>query len=280
VVRALPTPAAAAVASAAIRLPGIPYLTPPLVAPLKVARKLAENRLLAAAGPRYIVPSAAMQLALVRNGVADTQIAVIPHGVPEKERLPLAAAGARPLRFLSVGRINRVKGVHVLAAAVAQLAAAGHAFEITVAGRAVGKAEERYLDSILRTQLPQAPIAFRGHLAHDVVYDALADCDVLVLPTICVEAFGLTVAEALSVGRPVIATRCGGPEDMVTDGVNGLLVPPNDAAALAAAMTRLIEHPDELAQMAAAAAAPMTLTAHAAAVAAEYEQAIAAGQSA
>jgi glycosyltransferase involved in cell wall biosynthesis len=62
-----------------------------------------------------------------------------------------------------------------------------------------------------------------------------------VLPTKAPEALGNVVHEAMSKGRAMIGTRPGGQEDMIDDGVTGLLVPGGDAGALAAAMSRLIE---------------------------------------
>ena len=58
------------------------------------------------------------------------------------------------------------------------------------------------------------------------------------------EPFGQVVVEAMGVGRPVIAAAAGGPLEIVTDGIDGLLTPPGDADALAAAMTRLADDPD------------------------------------
>jgi glycosyltransferase involved in cell wall biosynthesis len=62
-----------------------------------------------------------------------------------------------------------------------------------------------------------------------------------VLPTKAPEALGNVVHEAMSKGRAMIGTRPGGQEDMIDDGVTGLLVPGGDAGALASAMSRLIE---------------------------------------
>jgi glycosyltransferase involved in cell wall biosynthesis len=53
-----------------------------------------------------------------------------------------------------------------------------------------------------------------------------------------------TLLESMAAGIPVVATRVGGNPEVVEDGVSGLLVPPRDSAALAAAMARLLEDPD------------------------------------
>lgn len=60
------------------------------------------------------------------------------------------------------------------------------------------------------------------------------------------EAFGLNIAEALALGKPVLATRSGGSEQQIKDGVNGWLVSSNDTDALATKIRHIIAHSDEL----------------------------------
>lgn len=63
------------------------------------------------------------------------------------------------------------------------------------------------------------------------------------------ESFSLTCQEASAAGLPVIASRCGGPEEIIVDGETGFLVPVDDVAATAQAMTRILEDPDAAARM-------------------------------
>ncbi len=88
-------------------------------------------------------------------------------------------------------------------------------------------------------------------IAHRVVFTGRRDdipavtaaLDVAVLPSYR-EAQGLTILEAMALSRPVVASNVGGIPEMITDGVTGLLVPPHDAEALAAAIARLLaDHP-------------------------------------
>jgi glycosyltransferase involved in cell wall biosynthesis len=65
----------------------------------------------------------------------------------------------------------------------------------------------------------------------------------LVLPSVTPEPFGRTVVEAMAAGCPPVATAAGGPLESVEDGLSGLLVPPDDAEALAGAISRLLADP-------------------------------------
>jgi len=76
---------------------------------------------------------------------------------------------------------------------------------------------------------------------HDVP-DLLNAMDIFVLPSYS-EGLSLALLEAMAAGKPVIATAVGGTPEVVTDGDNGLLIPPRDAGSLAAALTRLLSDP-------------------------------------
>lgn len=84
---------------------------------------------------------------------------------------------------------------------------------------------------------------FTNHVpVTDIVsYQQKALCTVM--PTRGFESFSYTVLEPMSCGCPVVATRCGGPAEIVTDGLDGLLVPPGDTKALTIALERLIKNP-------------------------------------
>ena len=72
----------------------------------------------------------------------------------------------------------------------------------------------------------------------------MAALDVLVLPSLQPEPFGLVVLEAMAAGCPVIATNHGGPVEVIEDGVTGVLVPPTDPGPMAEALLMLLREPD------------------------------------
>jgi glycosyltransferase involved in cell wall biosynthesis len=83
-----------------------------------------------------------------------------------------------------------------------------------------------------------------GYVPDDALPSLYRNADVFVLPSKSGEGFGLVVLEAMASGLPVIATKSGGVIDLVADGVNGRLVPPNDARALARALSELVDVAD------------------------------------
>ncbi|GAA0680402.1 glycosyltransferase [Dyella marensis] len=154
-----------------------------------------------------------------------------------------ASFGERPLgepadggdfTFLTVGGLNENKGIHLLFEAFAR----GFASEPGVRLRIGGHGPERARLEKLAAQLGIADrVAFLGALTRQQVAEELARVQALVHPS-RYETFGVAIVEALAMGRPVVATRCGGPEGIVT-ARDGLLVPVDDIDALARAMHEL-----------------------------------------
>ncbi|MDI6840240.1 MAG: glycosyltransferase family 4 protein [bacterium] len=75
------------------------------------------------------------------------------------------------------------------------------------------------------------------------VLDIMAASDIIVHASIGPEPFGLVIIEAISVGKPVIASRIGAPKEIIEDGVDGILVPPKDSEAIANACIKLLKDP-------------------------------------
>jgi len=138
----------------------------------------------------------------------------------------------------AVGRLDPVKGVRHLVDAFAQLK--GFATEQYLL--LVGDGEERtMLETRARELGVGARVVFTG-LRRDVP-DLLHVMDIYALPSLN-EGYGRVLIEAMSAGLPVVASSVGGVPSLIRDGVNGLLVPPAEPDALAAAVTRLAQSPD------------------------------------
>lgn len=141
-----------------------------------------------------------------------------------------------PFRALTIAHLTSRKGVDVLLRAVRLLVERGcHGFHVTVGG----DGPERSQLEALTAELELGDrVRFVGRMMPIEVRDALRQCDAFVLPSRR-ESFGVVLAEAMCCGKPVVATRCGGTEYVVTEDC-GLLVPVDDAEALARAMDSLI----------------------------------------
>jgi sugar transferase (PEP-CTERM/EpsH1 system associated) len=132
----------------------------------------------------------------------------------------------------TVGRLVPVKDQATLVDAVAELGRGGVTATLVIAGdgperaRLEARAAERGVDLRLLGYRPD-------------VDRVLAALDVFVLSSTS-EGLSNTILEAMAAGRPVVATRVGGAEEMIADGVTGVLVPPSDASAMAGALRRVL----------------------------------------
>ena len=191
---------------------------------------------------RFIALTAEGALDIVRHALPPSRLVIIPNGVDLGCFKPLiwpATAESEPMRLLFVGRLGREKGLDVLLDALAKLRG-----RVAVTLRVVGVGEEQ---ERLRRQTHLAGldehVEFRGRRT-DVVPE-YAWCELLVIPS-RFEGMPNVVLEALSSGRPVLGTRVGGTAELVQPGVNGWLVPSDDADALAEAIARVSMQRDKL----------------------------------
>jgi glycosyltransferase involved in cell wall biosynthesis len=136
-----------------------------------------------------------------------------------------------------VGGIQRRKGQLDLVEAAARLVTQFSNLVFVLCGEAT---DPEYHARVLR-RIEELGLGahFRFPGFRSDVRSLLAHCELLVHPAHS-EGFGLVIIEAMAAGRPVVSTRSGGPEEIVEDGVSGLLVPVGDPAALAAAIARVL----------------------------------------
>ncbi len=148
------------------------------------------------------------------------------------------------LKIVMVGRLAPWKGQSVFLDAFAKAFPAGDA-RAALAGAALF-GEDAY-EGQISAQIDDLGIAdrvdFLGFV--DDVPGLLASCDILVHASTVPEPFGQVVVEGMAAGLAVAATDVGGPAEVITDGVDGVLFPPNDVDALSAVLSRLAESPDE-----------------------------------
>jgi len=183
------------------------------------------------------------------NGFVDTlrtPTHVIPVGVDgDVFRLkPPRGPGDRE-RLLFVGWINYIKGMDILIDSLSALVRRRPCLELTIVGGALFRHKQRQQEELLRKVEAAgltAHVTFTGPQDAVGVARYMRESDVLVLPSRR-ESCGSVLLEALASGTPVVATRCGGPEELVTDDV-GVLVPVEDSAALATGIEHVLDRRD------------------------------------
>ena len=151
------------------------------------------------------------------------------------------------------GRLIEEKGIDVLIRATARLIAEHRDIRLIVVGSDAqnvslhGEPLAPKLDTLARQFGIADHVDFLGARGDaERWYNAM---DILVLPSTCSEAFGLTVAEALACRRPAVASRVGGIPEILSGPLDELLVPPGDGEALAAVLKRLIDDPERRARL-------------------------------
>lgn len=161
---------------------------------------------------------------------------VIPNAVDAPERPEARAEPGGPLRMVSVGGLIPRKGPGLAVEAVAELRRRGHDARLTWIGDGPSRAEVASLAERLGVD---DVVDLAGTLPPDAVLKALAASDLFLLPT-SVETFGVSIAEALLSGRPVVVGANGGQRDFVRE-PDGILVAERTGSAYADAVERSLE---------------------------------------
>lgn len=165
---------------------------------------------------------------------------VLPYGCPPARPLEDVLKARRKsdkLKVLFVGSLSQRKGLAYLLNAIEQL---GDRAELTLVGRksAVCRPLEKATEK--HTWIESLP--------HAQILELMATQDVLVFPSLF-EGFGLVLTEALSQGLPIITTTNTAAPDLITDGMEGFIVPIRDSDAIAAKLELLYNDPDRLQDM-------------------------------
>ena len=222
---------------AAARLAGVPGIVATeqlmLEFPLPPHVRI-QQRFVAGGVDRFIAVSEHVTDELADLGWPREKFIVIPNTV-DLRRFPAAptprAAGERVV--LALARLDPQKGLDHLVRAAARMPDV----TVRIAGGGPLRGE---LEELARAQGVDDRVTFLGERSD--VPELLEACDVFVLPSLY-EGLPLSILEAMAAGRPVVATDIPGTRQAVHDGRTGLLVPPGDDAALATAITRVLDDP-------------------------------------
>ena len=176
----------------------------------------------------------------LRRAVPAAALEIVPNGVDVG-----AFAGAEPRadlppgrRILWVNRLDAQKGFPIAVAAFSKVLEDVPNAVLVV----VGEGKDREALGLL-TESARARVDMRGAVPNEQVPAFHAACEEFVSPAVGQESFGIALVEAMAAGLPVVATDIPGYREVVSDGVEGLLVAPRDPEALAAGLVRVLTEP-------------------------------------
>lgn len=171
----------------------------------------------------------------VPRGLRGADRRVVPFGVNIP---PYESATLGDLRVLVLGRLEKSKGIFDALGAFELIAEDFPAASLVFVGDGSERAAlER---EVMRIGLDRQ-VFVAGRLPHGEVQAKINEACLLLCASHG-EPFGMAILEAMAAGRPVVATRSGGPTELIEDGVNGFLVPVGDRLALADRLSRLLEN--------------------------------------
>jgi colanic acid/amylovoran biosynthesis glycosyltransferase len=177
--------------------------------------------------------------AVAEAGVPADRAFTLPMGIDAQRFRPRPARArpAGPLRLVTVARLTEGKGHRFVLEAMRALADRGVDLEYAIVGDGPDRAR---IEREIARQGLEGRVHLHGSLGEEEVRAQLGAADAFVLPSVAVgEASPVSVMEAMACGLPVVVSRIGGTPDMISDGVDGLLVEQSDVAGLAAAIERL-----------------------------------------
>lgn len=197
------------------------------------------------------ISKAVRDAALQRGELPIEKISVVHNGIPlpdlqqlrprESIRMELGIGNSRPL-LVCTARLEPEKNIAALIQAIHCIPSPERPFCL-IAGEGSQRSQ---LEAEIRQSGLSACVSLPGFNS-----DALSivnAADLFVLPSLA-EPFGLSIVEAMALGKPVIATCAGGPVEIVADGKTGILVPPGDPNKIAAAIREILNSPRLAAEM-------------------------------
>lgn len=179
----------------------------------------------------YIALTPFQRDVMVRGGLPAKRIHLLPNFV-SRNGMPWSVE--KRAGVLYVGRLAEEKGVRNLLKAAGLVPG-----QVTIAGGGP-------LEPLVFQAAAEGSVTYLGPLSRQAVHERLRRSVALLVPSVWFEGFPMTVVEAYAAGTPVIGSRIGSLENVIADGVTGLLVPPGDENALARQIRWALDHPGEM----------------------------------
>lgn len=165
---------------------------------------------------------------------------------PKKEH---SQPDSKTVNVLFAGRLEDRKGAHILARAIPKVIGAGKQVQFTLLGRDCDgvngvSSMKDYIVSVLSREGGLDNVQFIDPVPYHLLVEQYLAADIMVVPSLY-DNSPYTCLEAMSCGVPVIGTSAGGMPEYIDDGISGIIVPPNDAEALARAIVELVDDPEK-----------------------------------
>ena len=194
---------------------------------------------------RYIALTEFARDKFIEAGLPAEKIVVKPNVVKVPDDIvPIQKGLGRPPRVVYIGRLSSEKGVDVLVRAWTELDVVPTGTELWLVGD--GPERERLEKLAKEHAETHPPIRFLGTKSHDEALSILRDSNLLVLPSVCYETFGLAVMEAAALGVPALVSHVGAPSSLVVPGETGMVFQLGDALDCARALRECLSTPDHL----------------------------------
>jgi len=186
------------------------------------------------------------------NGASGSKLSLCRHGFgPTKTEMEESRSDntITTLKVGYLGRLNPVKGVHVLIKALKRLPQ-NTSIELRIYGRANDDEDRLYLTHLKKLAAKDKRILFCGELKESLREKVFSELDVLAVPSLWLETGPLVVLESKSFKVPVIGSDLGGIAELISDGIDGMLIEAGNIRAWAKAFTEICLHPDRIKAMA------------------------------
>jgi len=167
---------------------------------------------------------------------SEDKISVIPLGVDTEIFKPSMNKNKEYLEILFVGSLYKLKGVKYLIKSLKHVIDEEKNVKLRIVGEGPEKDNLKLLTQYLKLK---NHVSFEGFIPHNKIVKYYQNCDIFCFPTLG-EPFGKAVIEAMSCGKPVIASNRGGPKEIVENEKTGFLVPPQNIGLFAEKILKLL----------------------------------------
>lgn len=176
-----------------------------------------------------------------KNTISVISLACVPSSIVAKKKV-YSIKDSENIKLLYVGQLTKEKGIHVAIETIDYLVNVLKIKNVILDVFGDGLDQfKKQLENIIYSKGIENYVNFRGTKTRELLLHLYNDYDVLLFPSIWEEPFAGVLIESLSQGLPIVASKTGGTSEIISDGFNGILVPPGDSMKMGAAVKKILE---------------------------------------